>query len=87
MDQQACEHCGGKLRFDRELGRRVCGRCGRDASAPTPGESGVVRGVEIVDWLDGRAVSRYYVAVEATPPKTPNRVYLRAVRRSWAARR
>jgi hypothetical protein len=86
VDQQACEHCGGKLRFDRELGRRVRGRCG-SAGALTPGGADGVRGVEIVDWLDGRAVSRYYVAVEATPPKTPNRVYLRAVRRSWAARR
>lgn len=82
MEQPVCGYCGGRLRFDCELRRHVCARCGRPGE-PAGAEPAVVAGVEVVDWLGGRPVSRYYVAVEATPPRTPSSVYLRALRRSY----
>lgn len=81
MEQSACRHCGGKLRFDRELQRHVCARCGRTGDAGA--ERAIVPGVEVVDWLGGQPVSRYFIAVEPTPPRTPSSVYLRALRRAY----
>lgn len=73
MDDRRCEACGGRLRYDAGLQRQICGRCGR---------SGLVRGVEIVDWLGDTPVSRYLIAVEPTPARQPSQVYLEALRRT-----
>jgi hypothetical protein len=85
MEQPTCERCGGKARFDRELDRLVCGRCGQPFRYGGGGQA-LVRGAEIVDWLGERQVSRYFVSVEPTPPRDPNRLYLRALRRSYRQR-
>ena len=77
MEHVTCQACGSQVRLDAQHGRPVCARCGQ----PVGQRSQLVGGVEVIDWFGAQVVSRYYLAVEPSVPRSPSTIYLRVLRR------